>query len=277
MLPLLRETVTEVKRSWAMDRPLNQYLHRLTLRHNLAAAERDALLAINAPVMFANAKTDLVRPGQVVGHACLVKSGLLARAEQFADGKRYTTAIFVPGDMADLHSVASPEAAWAITALTDCEYYAVPHAAIRAAYKEFPGLGMALWRDTIVDASILSKWASVLSRHSAPKRLAHLLCEYGLRMSAAGMGDRQDFELPLTQAQLAELLGLTVVHVQRTFRALRQEGLIATKRKNVRVLDLSGLERLAEFDDTYLMLPLTVSDDDRSWLPNKSRSQRVKA
>lgn len=240
-----------------MVRPLSRFVQRLELRNILSDEDRDALLAIDANRSQKPARWDLVRPGDEVDYACLVDQGIVARAEQFADGRRNTTVIYVPGDMADLHSVALPRAAWAITALTDCAVYKVPHVSLKRLFRDHPAIATALWRDTVVDASILSKWVSVLSRHTADRRLAHLLCEYGYRMAAAGLGRREDFDLPLTQAQLAELLGVTEVHVQRTFRTLRDKGIIEGERRTIRILDLGKLERIAEFDARYLMLDMS--------------------
>jgi CRP-like cAMP-binding protein len=237
-----------------MARPLERFVRRLEMRSHLSAAEREALLAIEVQLVSRQGRWDLVRPGEVVEHACLVESGMVSRSEVFADGRRQTSAVYIAGDMADLHSVAVPKAAWALSALTDAEVYHVPHAAIRAVAREFPNVGEALWRDTVADASAASKWVAVLSRHPARKRLAHLLCEFGVRYAAAGLGQATEFELNLTQDQLSEILGTTAVHVYRTFRDLRSEGVIATERRSVRILDRAALVRIAEFDSDYLLI-----------------------
>jgi CRP-like cAMP-binding protein len=237
-----------------MTRPLERFVHRLELRSRLSPAEKAALLAIDAERIVRQARWDLVRPGEKVAHACLVDKGMVARSETFADGRRQTSAVFIAGDMADLHSVPVPVAAWALTALTDSEVYHVPHEAIRRVAREFPRVAEALWRDTVADASAASKWVAVLSRHPARKRLAHLLCEFGVRYAAAGLGRETAFELNLTQDQLSEILGTTTVHVYRTFKELRSEGVIATERRAVRILDGAALARIAEFDPAYLLL-----------------------
>lgn len=233
---------------------LAAFIDRLGLRSPLSQEERAALAALDPPVSERRARWDLVRPGERVDYACLVIAGIVGRAEQFADGRRQTTAVHVPGDMADLHSVPVPRAAWAITALTDCTICEVPHGQLRELATRYPAIGAAFWRDTVADASVYSKWISVLSRHDARGRMAHLLCELGLRMEAAGLGRADDFELRLTQDQLSEVLGVTPVHVYRTFRALRDAGVIATERRSIRVLERPALERIAEFDPAYLLL-----------------------
>lgn len=237
-----------------MARPLEKFVHRLELRSRLTVAERAALLAIDTELVVRQARWDLVRPGEKVDYACLVNKGIVGRSEAFADGRRQTSALFIAGDMADLHSVPVPVAAWALTALTDVEIHHVPHAALRAVAETFPRVAEAFWRDTVADFSAASKWVAVLSRHPARKRLAHLLCEFGVRYAAAGLGRESEFELNLTQDQLSEILGTTAVHVYRTFKELRAEGVIATDRRAVRVLDAAALVRIAEFDPAYLLL-----------------------
>lgn len=237
-----------------MSRPLERFIRRLELRSRLSAGEKAALLAIDAELVVRQARWDLVRPGEKVDFACLVSRGIVGRSETFADGRRQTSAIFIAGDMADLHSVPVPVAAWALTALTDVEVFHVPHEALRAVAREFPRVAEALWRDTVADGSATSKWVAVLSRHPARKRLAHLLCEYGVRYAAAGLGRAEEFELNLTQDQLSEILGTTAVHVYRTFKDLRAEGVIATERRSIRILDGAALARIAEFDPDYLLL-----------------------
>lgn len=236
-----------------MARPLTKFVDRLLSRSEVSTASRKALLAIDAPIKSCKARWDLVRTGQRVDYACLVADGVIGRSEQFADGRRRTVAIYVAGDMCDLHSVAVPAAAWNLTALTECRYYQVPHTGLHACFDAHEDVAMALWRDTVADASMLAKLAAVLSGLGARERVAHVLCEYGIRIEAAGLGSRSDFPLPLTQSQLAELVGTTPVHMSRIVRSLATEAALEQHRGNIAVRDLAMLERIADFDPTYLL------------------------
>ena len=109
-----------------------------------------------------------------------------------------------------------------------------------------------MWYDTLVDASIFREWIANIARRQAGPRLSHLLCEFGLRLEAIGLGDRASFELPMTQEQLADATGLTPVHVNRTLKDLEARGLIARTRKFVAIDDWSGMLDEAGFNDTYL-------------------------
>jgi CRP-like cAMP-binding protein len=157
--------------------------------------------------------------------------------------------------MGDLHSVVSPKAAWGIVALTPVEVLEVPHPELMSIAMKHPTVGMAFWRDGTADASILAKWAAN-ARRSARSRLAHLMCEIGLRSEMAKLGTRTAFHFPVSQHQLADIVGLTAVHVNRTLQALRSDGLIRSHQGTVFVDDLEGLRKVADFDESYLLLGL---------------------
>jgi CRP-like cAMP-binding protein len=93
-----------------------------------------------------------------------------------------------------------------------------------------------------------------LGRRSAKSRLAHLFCELQVRLTAAGMAPHGKYDLPLNQAELADVLGLTAVHTNRVLKELREEGLLTFKSKIVEVRDWDGLVALAEFDPFYLSM-----------------------
>ena len=77
--------------------------------------------------------------------------------------------------------------------------------------------------------------------------MAHMLCEFALRLKVAGLGETSRYELPMTQAQLADALALTSVHVNRTLRALANEGLIERTRRSVRIADFDRLAAVGDF------------------------------
>src|SRR3954454_16383883 len=128
------------------------------------------------------------------------------------------------------------------------------HEIIRIAF-ERPAIGKAMWTDTLVDGSIFREWGANVGRRDAPTRVAHLLCEFSLRLKVAGLGEQSNYELPMTQEQLADATGLTSVHVNRTLRALDAAGLI--ERSNPRRIEIGDWRKLADvgdFDSSYLHL-----------------------
>lgn len=233
---------------------LERFLARLMSRSVLTPEEQEAILALDCRSAHVPPRVDIVSPGKKVDHSCLVAKGLAARVDQMRNGQRQITAFHIPGDMCDLHSVIAPTAAWGIAALTTTMVVHIPHAALRRLVETYPAVALAFWRDGTADACVLAKWVGNLGRQDARARLAHLVCELGMRMEHAGLGTRLLFDLNATQEQLADALGLTPVHVNRTLQRLRAEGVIATGRQTVEVRDWARLVQIAEFDPAYLLL-----------------------
>jgi CRP-like cAMP-binding protein len=111
-----------------------------------------------------------------------------------------------------------------------------------------------MWYDTLVDASISREWIANIARRSAQVRIAHVLCEFGVRLEALGLGDRSSYEFPMTQEQLADATGLTPVHVNRSLKSLEAQGLLARASRYVAVGDWPSLQKAGDFDEAYLHL-----------------------
>lgn len=240
----------------ASDRQLalEKYLRRLVIRSDLTDDECREISALPAEFAEIGPQRDMVSPGQVMTYACLMVDGLAARFDQLANGQRQFTALHIAGDMCDLHSVPAPVTGWGIQTLTRTRYLKVPHQALRDLISNRPTIALAFWRDTIVDASILSKWISALGRRSAEARLAHFLCEVAIRLEQSGSGTRTEFKLRATQIHIADFLGISTVHVSRSLQGLRSRGLVAVQDYTYRLPDFTALAHFAEFDPTYLLL-----------------------
>jgi CRP-like cAMP-binding protein len=111
-----------------------------------------------------------------------------------------------------------------------------------------------LWLATVIDAAIQRAWITCLGRRSAEQHMGHLLCELYKRLEAAGVASDNAFELPVTQAQLGDALGLSNVHVNRKLQELRSTGLVTWKDGRVIIHNFDALAKLSEFDPTYLNL-----------------------
>jgi CRP-like cAMP-binding protein len=233
---------------------LSLFLQRILLRSTLTPEEQRAILGLGGETRRCVAHSDIVRPGEIVDTACLVARGLLARYDQMLDGQRQVTSFYIPGDMCDLHSVVVPKASWSITAISPATVRLVPHSELRDVCTRYPAVAMAFWRDGTVDASVFAKWVGNLGRKNAKARIAHIMCEMGTRIEAAGLGTRTYFELHTTQEQLADAAGLTSVHVNRTLQDLRRDGLLKFERGRVEVPEWDQLTAVAEFDPAYLLL-----------------------
>ena len=231
---------------------LQQFVDRLSSRSVLSAEEKQAILDLPCHRAEVQPNRDFVALGEKTDHVCLVVSGLVGRFGQNAEGSRQITAIHIPGDMADLHSVVQPIAGSALQSLSAASIVRLPHGAIRAAAAKYPAIAEALWRDCIVDATILSQWVVNVGRRDARKRIAHFLCEMAFRFGAAPAKGPVAFGFPITQAQLADASGLTSVHVNRTLMTLRSEGLADISERTVHIRDWDEFAFLGDFDPSYL-------------------------
>jgi CRP-like cAMP-binding protein len=232
--------------------PVQMFLSRLLRRSVLTGAEQDAILTLPFDAMIVGANRDFVGMGQKTDHACLVSDGLIGRFAQTGAGDRQIIAFHIPGDMVDLQSVVTPHAISPLQALTSATIIRIPHTALRAIATDYPAIAHAFWRDTQVDHGIVCQSLVNLGRRDAASRVAHLLCEMGIRYEQIGQGTQTRYIFPATQNHIADALGLTPIHVNRTLRVLRENGLVTMASKEVTILDWDRLAKRAEFDPSYL-------------------------
>lgn len=235
---------------------LQLFLARLELRSPLSEEERAAILDLHGQAKTVDVEHDFVSLGDKVSHACLIVDGMAARFAQTRNGQRGIVALHIPGDMADLHSAVAPNVTWALHAVTPSTILKVPHEALRDLVVRYPAIGLAFWGDCVADATVLAQWTVNLSRKDAVGRVAHLLCEMALRYRAIGLGDERRFPFPITQANLADVVGLTPVHLNRVLMRLR-DGIATKEAQEVEIIDHRRLCALGEFDPAYLQLTRT--------------------
>lgn len=170
------------------------------------------------------------------------------------NGSRQITELNAPGDFVDLHSLMMNPMDHGVAALTICRVAQAPHDGLRRLTETEPHLTRLLWMDTLIDAAVHRQWTAGLGRRTALARLAHLLCELYLRLKIVHRAGSGRMELPLSQAVLADVLGLSDVHVNRSIGQLRGAGLVKWTGRAIEVCDWDALVGLAEFDPTYLRL-----------------------
>ncbi|WP_030539700.1 Crp/Fnr family transcriptional regulator [Sphingobium sp. DC-2] len=231
------------------------FLNKVQVRSPLSAEEQEAVLRLPARPRQIAAHGEIVRLGEQVSHSCLVASGLVSRFSQMEDGRRQHISFHIAGDMVDLYSLMLPAAPSALVALTATTIFEIPHTALSELAFRFPALAAAFWRECVIDGNIVAQWLVSAGRRDARGRLAHLLCEMAVRSAQIGKYVDGSFPFPITQEQISDALGLTSVHVNRSIKALREEGLIQTSRGMVTIIDWEALSFAGEFDPAYLHLP----------------------
>lgn len=229
-------------------------LRKLRLWIDLSPEQEQALLDLPHSVSVIEKQKVVVREGDDISHCWVVLSGYCVRFKYVGSGGRQIVSIHMKGDLVDLHNALLGVADHGVQTLTACKMAKLPIEAIQQLSDKDPAIKDALWFDTLVDASIHREWVANVGRRDAPTRIAHLLCEFALKMDAIGL-DPMHYELPMTQDQLADATGLTAVHVNRTLQALEKDGLIerATP-KSVIIGDWKKLAAAGDFQSDYLHL-----------------------
>jgi CRP-like cAMP-binding protein len=197
---------------------------------------------------------DVVSEGDAPSECCLLLDGLLCRYKLVADGQRQILSLHIQGDIPDLQSLHLKVMDHSVGALTPCRVAYIPHRAMAALLRERPNVAAACWRDTLIDAAVFREWLAGVGRRSAHQRVAHLLCEVYVRLDALDLAPELVFPFPVTQVEIGDSLGLSSVHVNRVLQDLRRDGLVASERRAIRVLDWPGLKLAGDFDATYLHL-----------------------
>ena len=211
-----------------------------------------ALLDLPVRVREFDRGEDLVSLGERPSHSSLLLTGVACRYKTVPDGNRQIMAFHIAGDIPDLQSLHLRVMDHSIKALTRTRVAQIAHEPLRDVIYGSRTICHVLWRDTLVDAAIHREWMMSIGRLSAHSRIAHLFCELLLKHKAAGLAEGSDFPMPITQAEIADALGLTGVHVNRVLQDFRREGLLGLDRSTAKIPDWRRFEEVAAFDPTYL-------------------------
>jgi CRP-like cAMP-binding protein len=233
---------------------IEAHLAKLRTRGPVSAREEQAIRAAVSEVRQHTADTVVVRRFVDQDHSTLLLDGIMCRYKDLKNGRRQITELHVAGDFADLHSFTLQYLDHDVMTLTPCRVAIVPHENLRQITEALPRLTRMYWFQTNVDAAIHREWELSLGRRTAKARLAMLFAELQVRLEVVGLANERGYALPLTQVDLAECSGLTNVHVNRTMRELREEGVVDLQGGRVIVHDRAALWRIAEFDPRYLYL-----------------------
>ncbi|MCJ2143890.1 Crp/Fnr family transcriptional regulator [Methylobacterium sp. E-066] len=198
------------------------------------------------------ARRDLTSEEDRPDNVHLVLSGFVCRYKILPKGQRHITALMVPGDFCDLHVAILDEMDHSLGTMTPCTVVEIPRATIQDLTENHPRIAHALWWATLVDEAVLREWLVSLAGREAAERMAHLFCELLLRLRVVGLAEKDGYALPFTQIDLADMLGLTPVHVNRVMKHLRSEDLIVLKKRRLEIPDVARLKAFCDFVPTYL-------------------------
>ncbi len=234
--------------------PLERLITKLETIAVLSAPAKAALGALPLRLAQFEENADIVRQGDRPHECGLIVEGFVCRYKLLGEGQRQIMSFHIPGDIPDLLSLHLRVMDHSLAALTPVVAGFIPHAAVHELVMAVPEVAAVFWRDTLIDSAVFREWLAGVGRRSAHQRIAHVICEVYVRLRSVGLADGESFQLPVTQVELADSLGLSAVHVNRVLQDLRREGLIDYRGRFVVIGDWPGLKARGDFDPDYLHL-----------------------
>lgn len=215
----------------------------------LTPHDQETLLALGFTRKAFTKDTYIVREGQQASDCTLMLRGFAYRQKLLRNGARQIISFHIPSEFVDLQNGLLGVADNNVQSLDGSEAALIPRGALFAMSTDRPAIRLAMWTETMIDASLSREWVVNVGRRDSRARIAHLLCELALRLESIGAGDGDgNFDFPVTREQLADATGLTAVHTNRTLQALRRDKLIQLNSRSLKVLDWRGRDSPAPAD-----------------------------
>lgn len=238
-----------------MDNAADILIRKLKEHTRLSPEDVAALQALNHTTRELGPHEDIVRQGERPKVSVLVTRGMVARYHTRAAGNRQYLSFHIAGDMPDAQSLFLDQMDHAVCAIgMGAAVSLFAHADILRMFETRPPVGYAFWRETLIDAAIFRETITNNSSRPVRVRIAHFMCEQFYRARAAALGTENSCRLPISQMQLGETLGISVVTANRALQALRRTGAMEFRDGTLTVKNWEKLTALGEFDPRYLHL-----------------------
>ena len=220
----------------------------------LTPEDRKAVLGVHGEIRAVRRHEEIVKAGSVPTFCVLLLRGFLQRYSNRRDGSRQVHSFYIAGDAPSLESIHLDVMDSSICAVVNSDIAVISHEELLALLHARPALQALVWRSSLQQSSLYREWLTRNSRLAADGAMAHLFCEMYVRSDAAGLVEQKSCDVPLTQEMLADALGFTGVHANRTLQQLRETGMVDHKSGRLFVHDIARLASFADFDPAYLHL-----------------------
>jgi CRP-like cAMP-binding protein len=187
--------------------PLALLLRKLETHATLGEADRQAILTLPFTRNMLEPHAYIIREGDDPHHCAILMSGFAFRHKLTGDGARQIVALNIPGDALDFQNLYLDVSDHNVQTLTRTEVAVISRADLQNLALLRPGIGRAIVTSILVEASMFREWVVNIGRRSARQRLAHLLCEWSLRLDAQGLTGEYGYELPMTRSNWPTRLG----------------------------------------------------------------------
>ncbi len=237
-----------------MPNVLSAFVAQLNKHGSLDAHDTAAIFALPIKVQTVSREAYVLREGDRESPLLVLVEGFATREKQKRDGARQLVSLDITGDPLNLPCLFLSSADHAVVALRNATIAIIPSHAVRDLIAARPAIMQAFFKSALVDASIAREGLLRQGRLDARAGVAHFICEYVARMEARGLARGDVFDFPLTQEQLGNALGLTAIHVNRTYNRLSEERIVIHKARRFEIIDRDALRAAGEFRDEYLFL-----------------------
>ncbi|MCO6049142.1 Crp/Fnr family transcriptional regulator [Mesorhizobium sp. RP14(2022)] len=235
-----------------MLRGVDAFAIKLEAFGALSLGDQAALNTVQGPVRRISAGTEIVAEGQPLRTAYILREGWTSSSKQLRDGSRQVIDIQIPGDHLGLSGILLSASDRTYTALTKVEVTQLDTERLLDALGTSPNLARLLLKAASREEAMLVEHLVSIGKRDATARTLHFLLELGARMRLVGRGSANRFECPISQATLADALGMTAIHLNRVLRQLREAQLMIFREGIVTFLDVEKLIEMADFDRGYL-------------------------
>jgi CRP/FNR family transcriptional regulator, anaerobic regulatory protein len=222
-------------------------LHRPGLRESLEAGERKIAALMKGRARQYSASRILIEANTEHEYVYRLLRGWACRIRTLRDGRDQCILIFLPGDLFAVKSMFVARHPDTVRLLAPAVVERIHYQELLQAYGEDTDVAHRCIWQVIEEERRLHNWVVGLGQGSAEERLAMLLVDLHGRLALSGTieANALTFEMPLTQVQLADHLGITAIHVNRVLRGFRENDIVVVRDGTVSIRDLDGLMRIA--------------------------------
>lgn len=231
---------------------MNPLITRLRMLTPLAEDDLQLLEEICTATRRVSPHEDIAPQGERPKKLHVVVEGWAARYQTMPDGSQQFPALLLPGDICDMDAYMLRRVHTGVCALTECVVAELPLAQLKALLAQNTRLQDVFWWLHCVENAIAAEWCVGLGGRLSDARLAHLFCELHVRLGTVGLSTDKGYEMPLTQRDLADALGLSSVHINRRLQEMRRAGVIRLSGSFLTILNYTALKAMAGFDPAYL-------------------------
>jgi CRP-like cAMP-binding protein len=246
--------------------PSDILLRKLQYHSAIDSADIAAIRRLRCEVRELTTGEDFICQGDKPKAAAVVIEGIMARYHTLRSGARQYIALHYPGDWPDAQGLFLQHMDHSVCAMERALVCSIAHEQLLKTFAERPTIGLAVWRETLIDAAIFRESITNNSSRHGTARVAHFFCEQFHRAKFAGLAEANICPLPLTQTQLGEMLGMSLVSINRHLQALRRAKAADHRAGKLFIRSWTKLASLGEFDSAYLhqIVPPSRSRHERT-------------